>query len=493
MGNASKKGEMKLFFRKKYQYILLIIAAIVVLCLTRFIFLDTSARFIWDESSDLVKMYKIFQERKITLIGPISQDKIKIYGSLTYYMLLPFAIIFNFDPIGPVVGAAFYSIVSILILALILWKKFGWNLAGSILFLSFVFPFLQAGRWAWNPNLVPFWQILSLYIYFLIFPKKKQRIWLFLSGFLQSLAVHNHWYAVFALGGFVLLVFLDSTRKRKWNYLGYFLAGVIVGISPFLLFDLSHPPGLFITRMIYFSPLALARGAFNFKTLFLRNFSLPYQFLLYLFQNKMVSWLMLILFIGYLVISLRKKSKGSLFLLPVLFQLIGLSVIGGEVYQHYFLPGVVFLIIWLFYSEKKFQPTFFQKLVICLFFIFSLKPSVSEITKNNWMTNIAATKKIVAVISGDLDDRKCNLVVVASPDRNTKGDRYRDLLFLKKKNLLPEDNYRDNECLYVISSSNEEVIKKDPAYELDRIRSSKSAKKWEIEKSIWYLYRFDIK
>lgn len=484
---------MKNFLNNKYQKIFLIIAAIVVLILTRLIFLDTSARFIWDESEDLVRMYKIFQEGKITLIGPISQDNINVYGSLTYYMLLPFAIVFNFDPIGPVIGAAFYSLVSILMLALILGKKFGWNLAGSVLVLSFIFPFLQAGRWAWNPNLVPFWQILSLYVYFFIFLEKKRGIWLFLSGFLQSLAIHNHWYAVFALGGFALLVFLDLTQKRQWIYLGYFLAGIIVGISPFLLFDLSHPPGLFITRMIYFSPLALAKGAFNFKTFFLKMVTFPYHFLLYVFQNRIVSCLMLVLLIGYSFFSLKEKSKGCLFLLPLLFQLIGLSLIGGSIHQHYFLPGVVFLIIWLFYTGKKFQPNFFQKLIICLFFIFSIKPSVSEITKNNWMTNITATKKIVAVISEDLDSRKCNLVVVASPDRNTKGKRYRDLLFLKEINLLPDDNYRDNECLYVVSSSNEEVIKKDPAYELDRIRDLESDRKWEIENSIWYLYRFDIK
>jgi len=181
MGNATKI-KTKSFLRKEYWSILLIIAAIAVLCLTRLVFLEISARFTRDESSDLVRMHEIFKEKKITLIGPISEDKINVYGSLTYYMLLPFAVVFNFDPIGPVIGAAFYSLVSILILALILQKKFSWNLAGSILFLTFIFPFLQAGRWAWNPNLVPFWQILSLFVYFFVFLKRKGGIWLFFSG-----------------------------------------------------------------------------------------------------------------------------------------------------------------------------------------------------------------------------------------------------------------------------------------------------------------------
>lgn len=480
---------MRLLLRKKQEKILFLVAVVILLILTRTLFLNTSARFIWDESEDLVRMDKIFQERKITLIGPISQDKINVYGSLTYYMLLPFAIVFNFDPIGPVVGAAFYSLVSILLLAVILGKKFGWNLAGSILTLSFIFPFLQAGRWAWNPNLVPFWQILSLFVYFSVFLKTKRESWLFLAGFLQSLAVHNHWYAVFALAGFSVFVFLNSPRPKKWHYFLIFLIGVSVGLAPFLVFDLTHPPGLFITRMIYFSPLSLSRGAFSLKTFFLRSISLPYQFLFYFFQERLISWLMLILVI--LFAFKNKLSRNSL-LLPVVFLFFGLALIGGEVYQHYFLSGMVFLVIWLFHTEKKFQSTFSQKLLIGLFFVFSLRPAVLEISKNNWMTNIAATKRIVTIIGSDPDSRKCNLVVVASPDPNTKGKRYRDLLFLKGINLLPDDNYRDNECLYVVSSNNEEVIKKDPAYELNRIRDLEPTREWKIENSIWYLYKFKI-
>lgn len=480
---------MKAFLKSKQGRILLLVAIIILLILTRTLLLETSARFIWDESGDLVRMYKIFQERKITLIGPISQDNINVYGSLTYYMLLPFAIIFNFDPIGPAIGAAFYSIVSILILALILRKKFGWNLVGSILVLSFIFPFLQAGRWAWNPNLVPFWQILSLFLYFSVFLKKRRGIWLFFSGFLQSLAVHNHWYAIFTLVGFSVFVFLNSPRREKWRHFLIFFTGVTIGLAPFLIFDLTHPPGLFITRLIYFSPLSLSRGAFNIKTFFLRSVNIPYQFLFYFFQEKLISWLMLILF---LLFALKNNLAKNLLLLPVFFLFFGLSLIGGKVYQHYFLSGVVFFIIWLFYSRKN-SHSFFQKLIILLFFIFSIKPSVTEVFKNDWSTNIAATREIVTIISRDIKSRSGNLVVVSSPDPNTKGKRYRDLLFLKGINLLPEDNYRDNECLYVVSNSNEATIRRDPAYEVNRIRDMNATQTWQIKNSIWNVYRFDIK
>jgi len=201
---------------------------------------------------------------------------------------------------------------------------------------------------------------------------------------------------------------------------------------------------------------------------------------------------MLILLLAYSIFPSKERLARNLFLFPLLFQFIGLSLISGEVYQHYFLPGVVFLVIWLFYSNKRLQSSYFQKLLIFLFFVLSIKPSISEIFKNDWSTNITATRKIVEIIGNNINSGRCNLVVVASPDPNTKGKRYRDLLFLRGVSLLPEDNYRDNEYLYVISSSDEETIRRDPAYELNRIRNLSPTKRWEIKSSIWNVYKFDL-
>src|SRR3990172_3773838 len=96
--------------------IALLAVVVLALAFSRFWNLDKTARFIWDESSDLVNMHQIYVEKKLTLIGPISEDGSKVFGSLTYYMLLPFAVLGNFDPVAPAYGAAFWGVATDILL-----------------------------------------------------------------------------------------------------------------------------------------------------------------------------------------------------------------------------------------------------------------------------------------------------------------------------------------------------------------------------------------
>ena len=93
---------LKIFNRKS---VFILALLVVTLLFTRLYNLDKTARFIWDESSDLVNIHEIYVDKNITLIGPISEDGSKVFGSLTYYMLLPFAIAGNFDPVSTAYGA----------------------------------------------------------------------------------------------------------------------------------------------------------------------------------------------------------------------------------------------------------------------------------------------------------------------------------------------------------------------------------------------------
>ena len=96
----------------KLKILIPIIIFFLILIFSRTFNLGKTARFIWDESSDLVSIHEIYVEHKITLIGPISEDGSKVFGSLTYYMLLPFAVIGKFDPASTAYGAAFWGILT---------------------------------------------------------------------------------------------------------------------------------------------------------------------------------------------------------------------------------------------------------------------------------------------------------------------------------------------------------------------------------------------
>lgn len=109
---------------------------LALLIFSRFYNLDKTARFIWDESSDLVTMHQIFVERNLTLIGPISEDGNKVFGSLSYYMLLPFTVIGKFDPVSPAYGAAFWGVLTGLLIIYL-----GFKVNKKALFFLFQSPF----------------------------------------------------------------------------------------------------------------------------------------------------------------------------------------------------------------------------------------------------------------------------------------------------------------------------------------------------------------
>ena len=86
---------------------ILIGVVILIAILLRVVGIEKTARFGWDESSDLVNIANLWARPRLTMIGPISEDNIKIFGSLSYYLMLPFAGIGRFDPISPVFSTIF--------------------------------------------------------------------------------------------------------------------------------------------------------------------------------------------------------------------------------------------------------------------------------------------------------------------------------------------------------------------------------------------------
>lgn len=476
---------------KKWWWILPVIA-VVLLIASRFIWLDRSARFVWDESDDLVRMKEIWDNKRLTLVGPISESNVNIYGSLSYYMLMPFAVAYNFNPVGPVVGTAFYSTIFILLLAFFLHKNFKLDPSLVLFFLIPIFPFLQTGRWAWNPHYVPLWQLLSVMAIFFASKRKgllSKLLWVG-AGVFSGLTIYCHWYAVFAVGGLFLAICCWPLACRKGDFPKAFLFGIGVILSwlPMVVFDLKNPPGLFLTRFIFFGPWAKGGGEVNYFEVISRIPKLSFVFVNYFFQNPMATWGGLgILGVYFIKIVSGSKKRKLLLLLPVLANIIGLALVGPHMFEHYLLGSVLFFVLFLLIPDNNGRSSSFQKIILIYFFVFSLKPAILEITKNTWMTNIGRTRKIADIVQQNIGKQRCNVFVAASPDQNTTGKRYRDLLKVRGINLMMKEEYRNYECLFVISTSGWEKIQKDAAYELDLVRNNQPVGKWQVED--WFVYK----
>lgn len=440
----------------------------VLLIFSRFFNLSLSSRFIWDESSDLVRMFDLVNNFRLTLIGPISENNVKIFSSLTYYMTLPFVKLFNFIPVSSAYATAFFSVLTFIILYIYL-KKIKIIKSQRILFLILLlvsFPLLESARWAWNPHFIPFWQSLSL----LFIPFNY-----LISGLLLGLTIHHHWYAAFSCLGFMFYLFFNKTKIFKIIIFGF---GLFLSILPFIYFDLTHPPGLFFTRALYFSPISENKGVFNYSILI--------KFFTYIAGNNHYFGLILLIITIFLIIKFRKIIDYK-YLFPLIFLLIGLSFIGGGVFTHYFLAGVIFYYLFLLINLNK------DKIFYYLFY-FLIFTNILAIPKiiflNDWTTNINAITEITELIEKEYTNtqKPFNIAVLSSPDPNTFGRRFRDLLKIRNIQVISSDKYNETDKAFIISYQDWDKLKTDPSFELNNFRKHTPSQSWLIKNSNWKVY-----
>lgn len=454
---------------------------LTLLIFTRFYNLEKTARFIWDESSDLVNIHQIFVERNLTLIGPISEDGNKVFGSLSYYMLLPFAVVGNFDPISTAYGAAFWGVLTCL---LIIYLGFKVNKKALFFLIPIVllwYPLVETGRWAWNPNLIPFWVSLSLIFYF-----KKGGFFKFLSGLSIGLSVHLHYLSIVAAAAFAIVILFESIKAKKLKDFFFYLLGLILALSPFVIFDLTHPPGLFLTRILYFNNLGSAQAATTFGQKLLNIIDGTF---FYFGQSNFVKTILLILTALLVVFDIKKKAPSLKYIFVFVIQILCLAFFANY-YTHYILAVVPFFLLYLIYPRVNFA----KKISYIILFVVIVSSIVSfpkQISKITWESNIASTRNIVKIIETEVKDKdmkNVNVAVLSSPDPNTYGRRYRDLLLIKGIILKNKAEYEISDSLFVITTSPLEVVRKDPAYEIKFFNSGKLIKEWNIPDSDWKVF-----
>lgn len=465
---------------RKPWIIVLGVIFIAVLLASRLINLEKTSRFIWDESSDLVNIHEIYVDHKLTLVGPISEDGSKVFGSLTYYMLLPFAIAGNFDPVSTAYGAAFWGILTGCLLTFLAWKINKKSLIFITPTILFWYPLVETGRWAWNPNLIPFFTVLAI-----IFSLQKKNIFKFLAGLSIGLSIHLHYLAIFSALGFGIAVLYESIKQKKIANFLYFAAGAVLAILPFVFFDLTHPPGLFLSRILYFNNMSGGSDTLsNLWRVLQGSF-------VYFTQSNVLAILLAASLAGLIFFDVKNKSGAIKYLLIFLLQIAGLIFVANY-YTHYILPALVFFIVYLIFPRKGIS----KIISYCALSIILISGIISfpkQITKVTWESDIASTRFITKLIMSEIQENNLknnNLVVLESPDTNTYGRRYRDLLLIKNVNLLTKGEYDISDHLFVVSEASADKVRVDPAYEMRNFKGGTLLKSWEVPSSPWRVYLF---
>ncbi len=183
--------------------------------------------FLGDEGRDVLIVKRMLVDHTFTLLGPTASVGGFFLGPIYYYFMLPFLWAWQLNPVGPAVMVALFGIATVFLVFKV-GKEFfhPWVglIAASLYALS---PLVIAySRSSWNPNLVPFFSLLFIYLLW-----KKS---LLFAGLALGIGLQLHYLFLFLF--VVTGVWLLIERKSPIPV----LVGFVIGYSPFLLFELRH-------------------------------------------------------------------------------------------------------------------------------------------------------------------------------------------------------------------------------------------------------------
>lgn len=331
--------------------------------------------FLGDEGRDAIVAKDILHGH-LTLLGPRASAGDFFLGPIYYYMMAPFLLFSNFDPVGPAVMIALFGIATVFLVYYVGLKMFNAKAGLMAAALYAVSPLVIAySRSSWNPNPMPFFSLIILYILFLAIKNQTKKLFL-IVGFLLGIAMQLHYLTTFlAVIIFFFVLFGEIIVERKkivskylWHYLGIF-GGFIVSFSPFLAFEARHgfANTLTIFKFIFSDNTTksyIPHHSFigNVTDVFFRifgrlttNFPSP-DFQKVYPQNELFIWQALTLLLAVCSIASLFYVKGRLkILLLSLWLFFGIFLFGiykKDIYDYYlgFLFPLPFLLIGNFMS-----------------------------------------------------------------------------------------------------------------------------------------------
>ncbi len=226
---------------------------IIILLLAAFLRLYRIAdymTFLGDEGRDVLIVYEILHG-KLTLLGPTASVGGFFLGPIYYYFMTPFLWLFNYNPVGPAIMVAFFGVATVWLIYKIATMFFNQKVGLISSFLYAISPVVIAySRSSWNPNIVPFFSLLSLFFAYKALNKKSLK-WFLMCGIFLGIGLQLHYLILFLITIILVYVLISEfilNKKENFlkkvlgiikNYL-FILIGIIIGWIPFLAFEIRH-------------------------------------------------------------------------------------------------------------------------------------------------------------------------------------------------------------------------------------------------------------
>ncbi|MBI4028836.1 MAG: glycosyltransferase family 39 protein [Candidatus Blackburnbacteria bacterium] len=222
--------------------------------------IDQYLPFLGDEGRDVRVVYRFLTQFDLMFIGPRTSIGDMYLGPLYYYFISPWLLLFRFSPVGPAVSVAVLGTATVGFLWYVAREWFGKTAAVVASLLYAVSPtIINLSKHSWNPNIMPFFALLSVWSMWKVW-KDKQYRWLVVLGISYAFVLQSHYLGLLllpTLGILGILSWLDARKSHKQksflvaSFLGFLV--FVTLMSPLVIFDSKHGWHNFGSMFIFFT------------------------------------------------------------------------------------------------------------------------------------------------------------------------------------------------------------------------------------------------
>jgi 4-amino-4-deoxy-L-arabinose transferase-like glycosyltransferase len=501
----------------------IVLALILVAgAIMRFYQISEYMTFLGDEGRDAIVVRRLLVYADPILIGPGTSIGGMYLGPLYYYFMAPFLWLANYSPAGPAIGVAILGVATI---ALVYWVAREWfsknseknNFSVAGLVASGLYAFsptvIHFSRSSWNPNIMPFFSLLTIYSVWRVW-KKDDYKFIIVAGVASAFVLQSHYLGLLILPViFLIWIFKYIALRAKTvnvrensgatGFMKKSLAGFFVFVflmSPLFIFDIRHDWMNYNALKTFFTERQTTVSARPWSALpKIPEIAVQISTSLVGAKNEILGKIILtVVSVASVLLFLRRKklhhinaSGFSIIYLWLFFGLIGFGLYKQHVYDHYFgfLFPAPFLLLGGFAQEVKNSLSkvgqVFLILSISALLYFSILENPLRFSPNR---QLQRSENVAQKILDESGGAPFNLAVLA--ERNYE-DGYRYFLEAGGAKVMHADTWDDStisDQLFVVCEM--EKDKCDPTHspkaEVANFGMTRIDMQWEVDGVIIY-------
>lgn len=443
--------------------------------------------FLGDQGRDAVIARRIISLEHFPAIGPTSSVGGVFLGPFFYYLISPFLLLFNFDPVGLAVSSLVFSVAGVILCYFIIKKEI--NLGSALVYLVFVTfsaVHIDFARTSWNPHLLPITSFLTLYFWHRS-TKQEGFMYPVLAGVFASISFQLHYLSLILLA-FMCIVWLNDiivTKKRLPLLFktGVMIASFLIVISPLILFDLKHD---FLNARNFIETLSDKEFVSSSSPLYriLETNAALYR---HIFKTEFNLYLALgmSLFLLFLTVRTKDFSKKTFVRLNLffwIFFILSFGYLNSFRHPHYFTPVYFSFFVVVGYALISLKVASIIRIGL-LFFVLGafiiLNAKEYYFFKNRGSNQIEIARRIARSL---LDHNpEVPYQIVPEPFTETDG-HIRYFLELAGKRPIPEESIEEPTELYILCYRKEGCNElAAPQWQIASFKNAKLDSTWSVE------------